>query len=366
MDDEKQYWVALSTHSKIGGRTFAKLYRRFKKLKTVWKINTTELYKAGLEKAQVDAVKEVILNSEPEKEYEKVKKLKIDCLILTDKEYPKLLKEIPDPPGLLYIKGKILPYDNLAIGVVGSRKYTNYGKRVVRELVYPLAREKLTIISGLALGIDTLAHRDCLDAGGRTIGVLGCGLDQIYPTSNVRLADKIIDGNGAIISEFPLGMPAMRYNFPIRNRIIAGLSLGVIVVEAALNSGSLLTATSAIDYNREVFAVPGPIFSETSEGTNRLIKMGAKMTTTYKDVLDELAIEEKSNIQKSQEILADTKEEEILLKLLKEPISTDALVKKSKMDTSAVNSTLIQLEMKGKVVNLGGTRYQIAGKFNRD
>lgn len=362
-NDEKMYWVALSTHQKIGARTFSKLYKRFKKLSLVWKASSYELQKAGLDMGQIEAVKEVISKKEPEKEWGRVQKLKIDVLIYPDKEYPRLLKEIPDPPGILYVRGKILPQDELAIAVVGSRKYTSYGERITNELVYPLVQKKITIVSGLALGIDSLAHRAALDAGGRTLAVLGCGLDRVYPASNIRLADRIIAGNGAIISEFPLGMPALKHNFPVRNRIIAGISLGVLVVEAAAGSGSLLTATSALDYNREVFAVPGSLFSETSMGTNRLIKMGAKMVTCCQDIFEELSIEEITEQSSARQIIPDSHEEEILLKLLGQPILVDLLVKKSGIETAIVNSTLIQMEIKGKVRNLGGSQYVINGKL---
>lgn len=362
--DEKKYWVALSTHQKIGARTFLKLHKRFHQLSKVWRANARDLSSAGLDLGQVEAVKEIILKKEPDKEWEKLKKYELDVLIYPDKEYPKLLKEIADPPGVLYIKGKILPADEIALAVVGSRKFTSYGEQATERIVYSLAREKITIVSGLALGIGTLAHKAALEAGGRTIAVLGCGLDQVYPVSNVRLADKIVStGSGAIVSEFPLGMPALRYNFPIRNRIIAGLSLGTLVIEAIPSSGSLLTAASALDYNREVFAVPGSIFQETSAGTNHLIKMGAKLVSSHKDVLEELMIEEKIGQAESRQIIPDSREEEILLKLLKRPILVDLLIKNSSLEASIVNSTLIQMEIKGYVKKLGGSQYIINGKL---
>lgn len=355
---DAKYWVALSTHSKIGARTFAKLFKRFKKLERIWKINRFELGLAGLDMGQIEAVLEVVKNINPEKEMSKLKKQNIKVLIYPDKNYPELLKEIPDPPGILYYRGE-LNQEELTFAVVGSRKYTNYGKRVTEEIVYQLAINGLTIVSGLALGIDTFAHQATIEAKGRTIAVLACGLDQIYPISNIHLADKIISRGGVIFSEFPLGMPALNYNFPIRNRIIAGLSLGTLVIEAAQNSGSLLTATAAIDYNREVFAVPGEIYSETSDGTNKLIKLGAKLVTSYKDILEELNIEAEKDFYKAKKILPDSREEEILLKLLGRPILIDELVKNSGLGAAAVNSTLIQMELKGKVKNLGGTRYVI-------
>jgi DNA processing protein len=363
VNEERKYWVALSTHNKIGGRTFTKLFKRFKKLSKVWNTSERELLLAGLDLSQAQAVAEIIAKKDPDAELAKLDKFNLKTIILPDKDYPKLLKELPDPPGLLYIKGKIIPEDEIALAVVGSRRYSSYGKQATEKIVYPLAKNKLTIVSGLALGIDSIAHEVALQAKGRTVGVLGCGLDQIYPVSNIRLADKIIASGGAIISEFPLGMPALRYNFPIRNRIIAGLTLGTLVIECAEGSGSLLTASAALEYNREVFAVPGEIFSPTSEGTNRLIKMGAKMVTTHSDILEELLLEEKVKENQAREVMADTAEEKILLELLREPVSIDFLVIKSKLTAAAVNACLLQMEMKGLVKNLGGTRYVAAGKI---
>lgn len=363
MDNETKYWVALNTSEKIGARTFAKLYKRFKKLEKVWSASREELSSTGIDLGQVQAVEDVVAKIDPDIEMAKLSKLNIDVLILPDDNYPALLKEIPDPPGVLYVRGKIEPADELAIAVVGSRRYTAYGERAVEKIVTPLTRQKITIISGLALGIDTLAHKAALAAGGRTIAVLGCGLDQIYPVTNIRLADQIIQGRGAIISEFPLGTPSYPSNFPIRNRIIAGLSLGTVVVEGAIESGSLITARAALDYNREVFAVPGSIFSEISEGPNRLIQMGAKCVLEAKDILTELNLTDNLAESEAREILADTAEEEILLKLLKKPKLVDELIKESKLPPAFVNTTLIMLEMKGAIANLGGTRYEIRGKL---
>lgn len=362
MNEDIKYWVALSTHQKIGARTLAKLYKRFKKMSRVWRASRRDLLSAGLDLGQAEAVFEVIEKKNPDLELEKLAKYHVQPLIFPDHDYPTLLKELPDPPGLLYVKGKLLK-DDLALAVVGSRKYTSYGKRVTESIVYPLARNKITIVSGLALGIDSIAHEVTLSAKGRTVAVLGCGLDQIYPVSNIRLADKILVSGGAIISEFPLGMPALKFNFPIRNRIIAGLSLGTLVVECAEGSGSLLTARAALEYNREVFAVPGDIFLSTSFGTNRLINMGAKLVTGYKDILEELAIEEKEKINQAREVIADTAEEKILLDLLREPKLIDTLIADSKFSAATVNSLLIQMEMKGLIKNLGGTRYAAAGKI---
>lgn len=363
MQDEVKYWVALNTSEKIGARTFLKLSKRFKKLSRVWQASHRDLELAGLDLSQIQAVENIISKTDPDKEMERLAKFGISVLILPDDNYPQLLKEIPDPPGVLYVKGEILPADEIALAVVGSRSYTEYGERVVNKIVGQLAKNKITIISGLALGIDTLAHRQTLASGGRTIGVLGCGLDQIYPAANVRLADQIIQGRGAIISEFHLGTPSYRSNFPIRNRIIAGLSIGTVVIEAAVESGSLITARAALDYNREVFAVPGSIFSETSVGPNLLIQMGAKPVLEAKDILTDLNLTDNLAESEAREIIPDSPEEKILLKLLKKPCLVDELIKESGLPAPQVNSTLILLEMKGAIANLGGTRYEMRGKL---
>ena len=357
MNGETKYWIALSTHSQIGGRTFQKILRHFDLMSKLWLTSYDKLISFGFDVNQAKAIMEVIGRSQPEETALKVERAGLRVITFVDKSYPAILKEISDPPGLLYVKGEILPQDEVSLAVVGSRKYTSYGKRAVEKLVYPLSKAGLTIISGLALGIDTLAHMAALEAGGRTIGVLGCGLNQIYPAANYNLATEIVKRGGAIISEFPLGMPALKQNFAIRNRIIAGLSLGTLVIEAGLESGTLLTAKSALDYNREVFAVPGSIFEENSAGPHKLIKSGAKLISEAQDVLEELNLENLVKKQEVKEILVDCLEEETMIKLLKKPILIDDLVRESGFEAALVNATLIMLEMKGMILNLGGGRY---------
>lgn len=359
--EETKYFVALSQEPKIGARTFLKILKVFPNLEKLWRSSGDNLRKK-LPADLVDLIINLKKEINPEEEMRKVDKLGISVIIIKDKNYPRLLKEIPDPPALLYVKGEIKEEDELAVAVVGSRKYSSYGARVAEEIVDGLAEQGITIISGLALGIDTFAHCAALkNKNSRTMAVLACGLDQIYPSSNKHLADQIINGRGAIISEYPIGTPALKYNFPVRNRIIAGLSLGVLVVEAALKSGTFLTAKSALDYNREVLAVPGSIFSANSQGPNNLIQMGAKITTCSDDVLKELNIERKSQEVQARAIIADSKEEEIILEFLdqEKAIHVDKLAKSSKLDIAKVNQTLIMMEMKGKVRNLGANQYVI-------
>jgi DNA processing protein len=238
-----------------------------------------------------------------------------------------------------------------------------YGLQVTPEIVCPLAQHGLTIVSGLAIGVDALAHLSALKAHGRTIAVLGTGVDarSLYPTQNRRLAEQIIEQGGAVISEFSIGTPPLKQNFPIRNRIISGLSLGTLVIEAARESGSLITARSALEQNREVFAVPGSAHSPTSAGPNNLLKMGARVVTSATDILDALNIEPRQEIIGKRKITADNLEEAALLPhLSREPRYIDALVKASHLGAPQVMSILTIMEIKGKVRNLGGMQYVLA------
>lgn len=297
----------------------------------------------------------------PEKEFEKIQKENIEILTIKDNDYPELLKEIYTPPPILYVKGN-LKKDDIAIGVVGTRRMTLYGKEVTIDITTELARNGITIVSGLARGIDSVSHKTALENGARTIAVLGSSLDEnsIYPPENKNLAKHIIE-NGAIISEYPIGMPALPQNFPQRNRIISGISLGVLVVEAKEKSGALITAREALDQNREVFAVPGPITSQFSVGPNNLIKSGAKIVTSAIDILEELNLEQINHCLKNKKIISDVPEENKILELLsKEPMHIDKIVENSNMNASQISSILIMLEMKGMVRNLGGMNYVTA------
>ena len=352
------FWVALAHHPDIGAATFQKLLARFPNMRSAWGASRSELEAAGLTHSAARAVFSAHERFDPERVTHQLRRLDIGFVTLQDDNYPKLLRELPDPPAVLFCRGQFIPSEGLLLSIVGSRKYSLYGKRVTESLVPRLVEEGVTVVSGLALGIDSIAHRATLDAGGRTIAVLGCGLDKIYPAAHASLAKEIVDRGGLLISEFPPKTPSYPSNFPVRNRIIAGLTLGTVVVEAAIDSGSLLTAKSALEYNREVFAVPGDIFRETAHGANNLLKMGAKVVTSAEDILVELAIPEKHKKRVARAVIADSPEEAILLPLLgSEPTHIDALVKASKMEVAAVGSTLILMEMKGKVKNVGGNQY---------
>lgn len=280
----------------------------------------------------------------------------IQKIILNDRAYPKLLKEIYDPPQELYFLGDLRPEENYPLAVVGTRKISNYGKQVTIDLVRNLAKSGLTIISGLALGVDGLAHQTCLDVGGRTIAVLGSGLNQIYPPAHKKLSERIIESGGAVISEYPPDTQPAKWTFPMRNRIIAGMALGVLVIEAPETSGALITARCALDLGREVFAVPGSIYNQNSLGTNQLIKLGAKAVTKADDILDALNLE--LTVDQQREIKPASKEEKIILEILsKDPTHIDEIIKTSKLEAPIVSSTLVMMEIYGKVKHVGGGTY---------
>jgi len=285
---------------------------------------------------------------------EEIRKISID-----DKEYPKLLKEIKDPPEFLYVRGEILSEDSF-FAVVGTRRFSSYGKEVTLEIAGDLAEAGLTIVSGLAPGIDTFAHQATIERKKRTIAVLGTGIDErsIYPQSNLNLARKIIETEGCLISEYPPGTPGSQFTFPQRNRIISGLSLGALVVEAKEKSGALITANWAKKQGRKVFAVPGLIYSSNSKGCHYLIKNGAKLVENANDILLELNL---SLTTRPGRVEGETEEENLILNALKEEsLYIDKIIEKTKLSAASVASTIAILEIKGKVKNLGENIYAIS------
>lgn len=283
--------------------------------------------------------------------------MNIQQVHIKSNSFPSLLRNISTPPKLINIVGTIPELPMIAI--VGSRKPTNYGRAITYRISYDLARAGFCIVSGLALGIDTIAHQAALEAGGKTIAVMGCGLSQIYPISNRNLALAIIQKNGAIISEFDHTMPALKQNFPARNRIIAGLSLATIVTEADAKSGSLITANNALNENRLVMAVPGNTTSLRSAGPNNLIKNGAKLITDACDVLAELGLESKTITTKP--IKADSKEEALIIEVLTtNACNTQQLIKQTKLEAAQLASILSLMEITGKIRNLGAGTWILA------
>lgn len=283
----------------------------------------------------------------------------VRILTYLDADYPQQLKTIIDPPAILYLRGSLPPIPALA--VVGARKASNLGRSWTRELCSDLAAAGLPIISGLARGIDTAAHNGCLDGGGQTVAVLGCGIDQTYPPENAALAEQIID-SGAIISEYPPGAEPLAGHFPGRNRLISALSAGVLVVEAATGSGSLITVEFALEQGREVFAVPGNPLAATSTGTNQLLKDGARLVTDARDIIDiilpgRILPRDREELDFIPEILSD-KEKTLFKSLTFEPLHIDQLARKSALTPMEVSDILLHLELAGWIEQLPGTRYQ--------
>jgi len=357
---QAKYFNAFNLIDGFGPISFKKLLAYFPSLAEAWSAEVSQFVQAGLSSSVIEQIRKQRQLINPDEEMEKLAQEGIDLITILDNNYPRLLREIYNPPALLYLKGRFASRDEFSLAIVGTRKLSLYGQQVTPLITADLAQAGLTIVSGLAKGIDTLAHQAALAVNGRTIAVLGSGLGKknIYPFINRRLAEKISQ-QGAIISEFPLGAPPLAQHFPQRNRIIAGLSLGVLVIEAPEKSGALITVRDALEQNREIFAVPGPISARNSSGPNNLIKMGAKLVNQANDVLEELNLTllTQSN-QENRKIVPDNQEEALILKQLsQEPIHIDKIINQTKLPTAVINSALILMEMKGKVKNLGGHNY---------
>ncbi|MFA6322742.1 MAG: DNA-processing protein DprA [Candidatus Buchananbacteria bacterium] len=358
ISDDTKYWLALAKISAIGPIRWQRIINYFPHLGDLWSASLSTIIDAGIEPKIAEQIISQRKTIEPDGELEKVVRNNIKIIKITDMSYPRLLKEIYSPPPLIYFLGELDLKNDFTLAVVGTRKITSYGRQITETLVGQLAQAGLTIVSGLALGIDACAHQTTLDHQGKTIAVLGSGLNQIYPAANRGLAKKIIEAGGAVISDFPLGTLPYKSNFPLRNRIIAGLSLGTLVMEAGIKSGALITARYALEQNREVFAVPGNIFAANAIGPNELIKSGAKIVIEPRDVLETLNLEDAKNFKEIKNVIADNETEKIILEILEqEPIHVDKLAQSAKLNISLVNSCLALMEMKGLVKNLGGQIY---------
>jgi DNA processing protein len=351
--------ILLSYFPKITSRRYQSLLAAFENLERVWQAGFAELKKSNWE----EKIIQEFIDWRGQVDEEKIARIlaheNIHCIFKDEEAYPKLLKEIYDPPFCLFVRGT-LSTEDFALGVVGTRKFSLYGKQITEEIVGELAQSGLTIISGLALGIDGIAHEATLRVGGKTIAVLGSGINKlhIYPAQHKKLSEEILEKGGALISEYPPGTLPTVYTFPRRNRIVAGLTLGTLVIEAPEGSGALITAQCAADNNREVFAVPQNINVENSVGPNNLLKNGAHLITCATDILEILNLQEVKKFVTNREIIPDSPTEaKILENLTHEPIHVDELIKKSALDSSTINATLILMEMKGKVRNLGGMTY---------
>lgn len=352
---EKPYFAAFAVFPKINTLNWQKILGYFPDLTEAWGAGAGDFKKAGLSSDFVEGFFDFRKKINPEKEYEKLQKHGVDILTILDESYPKNLKEIFTPPVVLYVKGELKPEDEFAIGVVGARKATDYGKRATREITEGMAEAGITIVSGLALGLDAEAHKAAISKKARTIAVLANGLDQIYPPTNKPIADKILE-NGAIISEQPIGMPPLKQNFPARNRIISGLSLGVLITEAGEHSGTLHTASFALEQNRQIYAVPGPIYNPLSQGPNNLIKSGAKAVSCAEDILEDLGIE----TAPAEKALPETPDEVMIFEILEtESRHIDEITKLAEKPAQEISRILTMMEIKEKVKHLGGMVYTL-------
>jgi DNA processing protein len=319
-----------------------------------------ELKQSGLDSGKLKAIETFRPTISLEKEIDTLGKFGVHAFAYHDPEYPARLKEIFDYPPLIYVKGEILSQDEWCIAVVGTRKSTIYGRQVTEDIVSDLSRNKITIVSGLARGIDTIAHQTALKIAGRTIAVFACGLDNVYPSENASLAHKITV-QGATLSEYPLGTKPKPDYFPRRNRIMSGMSLGTLVIEADESSGAIITAHMALEQNREVFAVPGSVLSPMSRGTNRLIQEGAKLVRNCTDILEELNLTASMQQMEMKEIVQTSETEALLLKqLTAEPIHIDQVCRNSGLPVSTVSSNLAMMELKGLVRQVSTMNYVLA------
>jgi len=354
---EVAYWVGFSLIPGIGRVRFDRLLGHFGDLETAWRAEAPELEKAGIDPRTVSAICQRRPHIDPEKEMDRLESYGVRVLTLNHPRYPKGLKEIYDPPPVFYVCGALDEGEDLFLAVVGARRATNYGREVTERLVADLVRNNVVIVSGLARGIDTVAHRTALAAGGRTIAVLACGVDVIYPPENRDLAREIRE-NGALVSEYPLSVRPRAENFPRRNRIMSGLSGGTLVIEAAAKSGALITARMALEQDREVFAVPGSILSGSSRGSNELIREGAKAVLEVNDILEEFNPSLIPLQTELAEIMPENEMETALLRCLAEgPVHIDQLCRWTSQPVATVSSSLTMMELKGMVSQLGNMNY---------
>ena len=356
--DETKFWVAFSRIPGVGTKRCEAMLARFGSLAEAWRATRGELKEAGLDQRTVRQIADERPNIDPDAEWQRLEAARVRAITWDDAAYPARLREIDDAPPLLYLKGDLMTQDELAVAVVGTRRPTPYGRQVAEEMSYQLAGNLVTVVSGLARGIDGIAHRAALQAGGRTLAVLACGLDMVYPPEHKKLASEIAE-RGALISEQPLGSHPRGDFFPRRNRILSGMSLGVLVVEGDVKSGALITANFANDQGREVFAVPGSVFSTQSRGTNLKIQRGeAKLVIKVDDILEELNLQTApQQIEMLELSPATDTEAELLRHLSREPVHIDEVCRESGLPISTVSSLLAMMELKGLVREIGSKAY---------
>ena len=358
--DDLRYWVGFNRVTGIGPAKLRALLDHFGDLETAWRAGSSDLREAGLDRRTLEYLLAARPGMDLDAEVAKVSRLGAKIVTWDDGDYPPQLKSIAAPPPVLYVKGAFAPADQWAMAVVGTRRATAYGREVARSLVGELARNGVTIVSGLARGIDAAAHEAALDAGGRTLAVLGHGIDFVYPPEHRRLAEQIIE-HGALVTDYPVGTPPEGGNFPPRNRIISGLALGVLVIEGDVSSGAHITADFAAEQGRDVFAVPGNILQRASRLPNTLIQQGATPVLSAEDILEQLNLTMVAQQAEAREIIPQDALEAGLLELLSaEPVHIDDVQRTTGLPISQVSSTLALMELKGMVRQVGGMNYVVA------
>ncbi len=355
--DAKAYWIALNKVSGIGAVRMAALLSTCGSAEAAWCASIQELKAAGLDRRTLENLLKARRELDVAAEYERVLKAGVQVLTLDDDDYPVNLRQIDAPPPVLYVRGTLQPNDTWAIGIVGTRRASPYGREVAHSLSRDLATNGITIVSGLAMGVDTVAHKSALTSEGRTIAVLGSSVDQVYPPENRGLAQAIIE-NGALVSEYPLGTRPDSNNFPPRNRIISGLSRAVVIVEAGERSGALITARFAAEQGRDVFAVPGSILHPGSTGCNTLIQQGAIPLLSVNDIMNQLNLEQVRSQQAARSAIpADPQEAALLAHMTQEPRHLDDLIRQSTLPAFQVAGLLTVMELKGLVRQVGVLSY---------
>lgn len=354
---ETEFWLGFHLVPGIGATRVARLLEHFGSLAAAWEANVEELRAAGLSERVAGKLVATRRRISLEREMERIARACVSLVTLADPAYPRLLREIPSPPLLLYVRGTLTPADEHSIGIVGTRRASAYGREMTRRLTGDLVRAGLTIVSGLARGIDAVAHRTALEMGGRTIAVLGSGVDVIYPPEHRQLAEQVAQ-QGALVSEFPLGTPPDGPNFPVRNRLISGLSLGVVVVEAPRRSGALITANFAADQGRTVYAVPGSAMAPGSEGPLQLLRDGAVLAASAEDILADLKLTvRQANLEARQALPTTSEEADVLHYLDGEPRHIDEIALESGLAISRLSALLLEMQLKGLVRNVGHQHY---------
>jgi len=360
--DARAYWVGFNLVKGIGAVRVQALLDYFGDLCIAWDAPADALRNAGLPQKMVENLAQVRSQVNLEKMMERIQQLGIQALTWQDETYPRRLKEIDQPPPVLYVRGSLKTEDEWAVAIVGTRRVSVYGRQVAAEIASALVQNGLTVVSGLARGVDAIAHETAVKAGGRTLAVLGCGVDRVYPPEHRALAEQVA-AQGALISDYPPGTPPDSANFPPRNRLISGLTLATVVVEAGEQSGALITATFAAEQGRDVFAVPGNINSPLSKGTNRLIQQGARPLLKPEDVLEALDVERVQEYRQARLVLpADELEACLLGVLSREPLHVDEIQYRTGLAMEKVSATLTLMELKGMVRQVGGMNYVMAAE----